>query len=1004
MLRALHLSFLIAVLLPLNLLGQRGFQQRVDHRIHVRLDDEEKMLHGKQEIRYINRSNSKLNCIFFHLWPEAYSSPETALCKQLRKQGDLSLYYASERERGYMDSLDFRVDGKKVPFYRDPEHPDIGHIFLDEPLASGDTVQIRTSFRVKIPHGQFSRMGFKGDAFKITQWYPKPAVYDEDGWHPMPYLQQGEFYNEFGSYDVRITLPKNYTVGATGKLTGESGERERLDRIFQKTKELDSFPQDFEHPPSSEEMKTLRYRADSVTDFAWFADKRYRVMQERVQLPRSDRTVLARVFFTDHEADRWEHAIDYLEDALYYYSLWVGPYPHDRISVVSSRSGVGGGMEYPGISVIGPTNSGLMLERVIAHEVGHNWFQGVLATNERKDPWMDEGLNSYYENRYMRVQHPDILPFQGLLPRGALEVFGMVGRDPMYQHYLQYRTIAGQEADQALSSHSTTFTSKNYAVMAYSKGALLFDHLEQYLGQETVDRAIRAYYSEWRFRHPEEEDLERAFTQRTEKDLSPFFEGFLHSTGKIDMRLKKVEKGGEFRYGDRYRVTVENEGDIAAPVPLTVIQEDTMVEEKWIEGLEDERKIELPYHTGQVKAFGIDGKERVPEIDRRNDRYNNRSLFPRQGGLEIDPFFGIDDPNKNGLYLFPSLGWNRNDGFMAGLGIHERGLMAEPFSFALAPMYGFKSKEITGLGAIGWNGWWDESPILDHMRIGLQLKRFSDRSFIDHRFTYTRITPRLELWYEKGEARSPHRHRTVLETPFIATYLSDRAFLEGLERSRSYISFQQFWEKESSLLPMEAELRGVHHERFTRLSARWQGAFRYNDDKKALSLRLFGGKFLKSEHALPAYNFRMDGRGPNSDFLYEHYFFGRGSRKGIWSQEMAREEGGFYIPTAHGSSNDWIASAGLELDLPFPENPNLSLYFNQGWAADPFSKNPLALYEAGASVELIEDMLSVHVPVLFSERIEEEHKINKIGLWQRIRFQIRLDRLQLFQRLRTHTL
>jgi hypothetical protein len=215
---------------------------------------------------------------------------------------------------------------------------------------------------------------------------------------------------------------------------------------------------------------------------------------------------------------------------------------------------------------------------------------------------------------------------------------------------------------------------------------------------------------------------------------------------------------------------------------------------------------------------------------------------------------------------------------------------------------------------------------------------------------------------------------------------------------------EQIWKKESTLLPMEGELQGVHHERFTRVSGRWEGSFRYNDRKDAFSLRLFGGKFLRSGHSNPTYNFRMDGRGPGNDFLKGNYFFERGAREGIWSQQFARREGGFYVPTAHGSSNDWIASAGLEADLPFPEWPDLSLFFNQGWSPESSTDKLRSLYEGGVSVELLNDIVSVHLPLLFSPAIEDEHKVNGIGTSERIRFQLRLDRLDLFERLRTHSL
>lgn len=973
-------------------------QGQVDHKIEVRLDDEKDILHGKEEVRYVNRSNTELQCIYFHLWPEAYSTHNSALAQQKRENGDLSLFYADRSERGGMDSLDFHVDGEKVAFFRDDEHLDIGHIWLNEPLAPGDTAMIRTPFRVRIPDAKFSRMGADGNSYRITQWYPKPAVYDRNGWNTMPYLNLGEFYNAFGSYDVSITLPKNYTVDGTGKLINAPKEEERLERLAKETGEIEKFPKDTSTPPSSEEMKTLRFKADRVTDFAWFADKRYRVLEENITLPRSGKKVKARVLFTDHDGKYWRKAMEYLKDAIYYYSLWVGDYPHDRVSVVSSRTGVGGGMEYPTITVIGPVQSDLMLDRLIAHEVGHNWFQGILATNEREDPWMDEGLNSYYEDRYMRTKYQGLEPFEGMLPGAIRQWAGLEDEDPIQQHYIQYMLNASREKDQALSLPADEFTELNYGAMVYSKGALLFRYLEEYLGTQSFDRSIRDYYSEHRFTHPRPGDLRRSFEQNTDKDLSPFFDDFLNTTGKIDLKAKKVESEGGFRYGEQYTITVKNKGDIAAPFPISVIHEDTIVEEKWVEGFEGEKKIQLPYHTGKVKAFSIDGKKRIPEADRSNNRYSNERLFPKNGSTSLNFLLGPGSDEGNGLYYFPSLGWNAYDGLMTGIGFHNQQLFPDALDFAIAPMYGWKSGRISGIGSLGWNHWSDDSPLFDHVRLSLNARRFShiERNGISG--SYFRGEPRLKLQYAKGKARSPHRHVTRASAAFIRKDLET----EGANGSSEdlYWLLEQGWERDDALLPMEATLRGIHHEEFTRLGAEGKAAFRYNDSFDELKIRLFGGKFLKSDHVNPTYNWRMDGRKGVNDFLFEHYFFGRSEREGFLSQQFVRNEGGFRVPTAHGASNDWIASLGIGVDIPLLDWPTFSLFFNQGWAPSPFENGVRHLYEGGVSMELWKDRISVHYPLLFSPEIEDELDINGIGPGQRIRFEIRLGEMDPLKALR----
>ncbi|MBK7311401.1 MAG: hypothetical protein IPI93_11600 [Sphingobacteriaceae bacterium] len=214
-----------------NLFSQQTyFQQEVNYKIDVKLNDTDHSLKAFEELQYINNASNSISYIYFHLWPNGYKNNETALAKQLLKLKKTELYFSKKEERGYIDSLDFKVDGKSVKIEYDEQNPDICKLVLNEPLRSLDTVNITTPFYVKIPDAKFSRLGHDNQAYYITQWYPKPAVYDAEGWHPMPYLDQGEFYSEFGSFDVSITLPKNYILSATGDREDNDEEESFFER------------------------------------------------------------------------------------------------------------------------------------------------------------------------------------------------------------------------------------------------------------------------------------------------------------------------------------------------------------------------------------------------------------------------------------------------------------------------------------------------------------------------------------------------------------------------------------------------------------------------------------------------------------------------------------------------------------------------------------------------------------------------------------------------------
>ena len=199
------------------------WQQQVNYTIDVTLNDTEHTLDGYIKMDYYNNSPDTLNFIWLHIWPNAYKNDRTAFSDQLLENGRTDFYFSAEEKKGYINRFDFKVNGSVAQMQDHPEQQDIIKLILPQPLAPKSNIKIETPFHVKLPFN-FSRGGHVEQAYQITQWYPKPAVYDRKGWHEMPYLDQGEFYSEFGNYEVQITLPANYVVAATGELVSETVE------------------------------------------------------------------------------------------------------------------------------------------------------------------------------------------------------------------------------------------------------------------------------------------------------------------------------------------------------------------------------------------------------------------------------------------------------------------------------------------------------------------------------------------------------------------------------------------------------------------------------------------------------------------------------------------------------------------------------------------------------------------------------------------------------------
>ncbi|HEV7232362.1 MAG TPA: M1 family metallopeptidase, partial [Bacteroidia bacterium] len=594
------------------------FQQETNYQIHVRLDDSRNELFADERIEYINNSPDALPFIYFHLWPNAYKNNNTALAKQLLSNGSLTFHYAAEEDRGYIDQLDFKINGETAKWEFAGDTIDVCRIWLKQPLLPGQRIIITTPFHVKIPLGKFSRLGHLGQQYQITQWYPKPAVYDRNGWNQMPFLNQGEFYSEFGSFDVFITLPRNYVLGATGDLTDTPQEEEFLqkknDETLQWAKEYERTGITKEGFPVSDTLtKTLHYHQDQVHDFAWFCDKRYHVLKGTMETPHRHNKVTTWLMFTESQAELWLKATPYIQDAITFYSLWNGDYPYHQVTAVDGGLSAGSGMEYPNITVIGNVTSAFTLETVIMHEVGHNWFYGMLGSNERRNPWMDEGLNSFDENRYIKTKYPDAK----LLGTGY-DFFGKAFDLNRYDHkhlsYLEYQFSAAKEEDQPIQLPAPDYTSFNYAGIVYAKTALSFDYLMAYLGTNTMDAAMQQYFETWKFKHPQPNDLRKILENVSGKDLSWFFDDLINTTKKLDYTIL-----ASLPVANGYSVAVRNSGQIKGPVALCGIKNNALRGIVWYDGFWGTEVLSFPPVAEGIDYFMIDYNSDMPEIDRNNN-------------------------------------------------------------------------------------------------------------------------------------------------------------------------------------------------------------------------------------------------------------------------------------------------------------------------------------------------------------------------------------------------
>jgi hypothetical protein len=977
------------------------FQQEVNYTITVTLHDTLKTLSAREEIAYRNNAPQPLQFIYFHLWPNAYKDRTTALAKQLLSHGETRLHHAKEKQRGYIDSLDFAVDGKKVKWEYDPEHIDICKLYLDKPLEPGATALITTPFRVKLPAAVFSRMGYMTDAVSVTQWYPKPAVYDNRGWHQMPYLDQGEFYSEFGSFDVSITLPSDYVLAATGDRVAGS-EDKFLEKKIAETRRMLSLPGE---PPDSlsaparrDHNKTVRFIQTRVHDFAWFADRDFLVLKDQVTLPESGRKVDTWIFFTPQNAKYWKDALSYLNAATLFYSKHIGEYPYKHVTALDGTIMAGGGMEYPNITIIGNAGSAIDLDLVITHEVGHNWFYGILGSNERRYPFLDEGINSFYEMRYVRERYPDEKLTRFLRLDPSFPLFGL-SRVPYWKmHEVLYYFSMRMRADQPLDLHSTDYSSFNYGSVVYSKTPMVLDHLMGSMGEARFDSAMHAYFNEWKFRHPYPEDFYKSISSSSATDLTGFRRHLFTSTDHIDYKLSNVKKKDGI-----YVLKVRNVSGAVLPLSITATDaKGNAVATQWFEGFKGKNKLEM--RVADAERFTIDHEERTADINRKNNSMLAKGLFRKAEPLQVNLLTSLEDPHFTELNVLPMLGGNYYNGFLTGLALHNYGVYQKKFEFAVVPMWGWKSETVAGYAEADYKFHFDG--LIRHVAIGTKAKSFAynevrvrdylnfARPMNEWLLHYYKIAPFLKFDL-KSKATSPYSHAVVLRSNFLFTDSVDARKLTSdpwpeTHNVSSYVNEADYLlSKKSPLHAWSLRLSMQQNDRMAKLWATWRMNLHLSR-RHMMEIRGFAGTFLSGDDgARTYYAFRAAGYNGSQDYLFDHNFVARNLDHGFGFSQFAEEDGALKVPTPYGQSGTWLAAINVK-------SPKLGFVPARLYADVALTEKQYlypgesALYAFGVNFHILKDVVDIYLPVYHTEGITLPYASK---WYEKIRFTINIHKL-----------
>ena len=989
------LSLYLSFFLIQNLVAQSSyFQQQVNYKIGVTLDDEKHLLQGQVEMEYINNSSVTLDRIYIHLWANAYKNDKTAFAHQNLNSNSRDFHFAEPKDKGYFGGINFTVNGQNITWSKYKGAEDIAELTLPQTLAPGQKLIIKTPFTLKIPK-VFSRLGHEQQNYYMTQWYPKPAVFDQKGWHPIPYLNMGEFYSEFGNFEVSITLPSNYVIGATGITSDQNSFIN--DRILL-TRELlanKSKAEAWKKPASSGEIKTVTFKAEKVHDFAWFASKEFLVVTDTAILKNGKRIPTFGYFMLKNNKN-WKKSAFFTKRAIEYLSDRVGDYPWPHASAVDGELIAGGGMEYPMITVISGGGSERSLDNVIEHEVGHNWFYGILASNERNHAWMDEGINSYYEADYMSLYYPpqklDTKPKVGITINSDIE-------------QLAFKFLHKRKLDQALSLTSQDFTPVNYGLDVYKKTARCFKVLELYLGIDVFDKAMKEYYSQWSFRHPYPSDLQAVLEKSSGKDLSWLFKDLIDQNKPVDYKIKKA---------DERSITLLNAGHNQMPLPLTIEKMDGTKNKIWVDGFLDKKIVE--YDLYQTRSITIDADDQIMDLNTGNNFYHTSGLFKNKRPLRLSLFGLMESKKFNRINIMPVLAWNNCDKTMLGLIISNPVFPGRNFRYYFAPMIATAGGSLIGQGRVEQNFY--SYKTIERFSIGIFGKSYTNfvNSDPDFRARYSKIAPYLSIEFSRWK---PWSHKISFTTNILikedGNFDNTGKYLGKKSENSVIHTIDYDLISHHAIRPVNARFRLEQQsynegEHYLKLSADWRTKLYYNP-KKSIDVRVFAGAFLENtKRTSGAVNSDFFARGSMSlastgadDYLFEGPYLGRTAGSGFFSKQVDISDGGFKFPLGYkfgqfGYTNSFLAAINIRAGLPadMPLKLPLKPYFDLGYFDDQRPINSDKKWQdnvvwAGGFMLDFADIIGIYFPVVQTKSLDDQYK-QSVGsnYLKRITFSIQL--------------
>jgi hypothetical protein len=901
------------------------------------LESDQDALRIEQKLEIYNDSDSSWDHIILLDWANAFSSNQTPLATRFAEDFKNKFQFSVDTERG---STSFEVDSTNQENYRIERlvnQQDIVKLVLKKPLLSNESIVLDLKYTVEIPIDDFTGYGRNSNGeYSLKYWYLHPAPFIDGKWDYYSHKDLDDFHGAQTDFTVSLHTPANYRAISDLTKVIETNQSERNSYLFKGEKRLEA----------------ILYILKDIDNFKTYSVPGINVVTDI----KDDNVPLeVKVIFNDRIAS-------FLQDRL-------GKYPYENI-FVSDRyyreNPIYGLSSLP--SFINPFPAGFTYEIKMLKALSRKWIENGIHVNPREEAWIQQSMMIYLMMQYQKLYYPD-LKIGGKLS----DVWGIRGFNASQLKFnesypLLYLNSARMNLDEAVNTPADQLIKYNQQIGIPFKAAIGLNFLNDYLEDDSLEKSIREFYLENQIRLTNSNTFRSILNQNATKKVDWFFEDYITTHKRLDWKINRVKKTE-----DSVFFRIKNKSELNIPVPIYLMNNDSVISKKWLEGIKGDSLISLS--RKRANRVAVNHEELIPEFNPRDNHKTLKGFPSLDRPIEFRLFKDIEDPERAQVFLMPDVEFNIYDGLTLGTRFYNGNLLPKPFRYSIKPGYGTNSNKLVGSISLGYaHPIQNREERLYEVRYGASANTFS---YADD-LLYRRASGWLQFSYRPKDLRSNKNQSLSFRNIYVDR---DRNPSTPVDEPDYNVFAINYSHSDNNLKRVFNYSIGTEvSSKFTKATyrMRWRKLFKNN---RQLDFRVFAGTFLSNDSQASGdfFSFALD---RPTDYLFDYNYYGRSEDSGLFSQQLIVAEGGFKSQLEPAFANQWITTVNGSYSLW----NYIHVYGDVGFVKNK-NRDAKFVYDSGIRLNLLQDFFEFYFPLYSNNGWE----VGQDNYDEKIRFIVTLD-------------